>query len=452
MSARLPSQPWWRTVTGYQWLVFGLASGAWFFDTLDQRIFSLSRIAALSDLMQLPGSDLSVQAAAKQATSIFLVGWGIGGLTIGALGDRYGRVRLLLISVALYSVCSALTALSQTTEVFIVLRLLTGIGIGGVFGLAVTIISDEVSGKVRVAMLALLQILSTIGNIMAAFLKMLVDNMAAHGWLAAESVWRVLFLFGAVPVVLVVVGAWRLREPDAWIALRRSGALTGGALAPYAEIFRSPVDRRNLLIGSVLAVAGVVGLWAIGEFAVDLQHSVFTAHYQRTYPGDAVPRLVAAAKNWAYVLQMIGGAIGMLIFTFFADRIGRRPTFMWAFAIAAVITAFTYLNLNSPVDAYWMMPLMGAAQLSVFAGYSIYLPELFASRSRGTGVSFAYNLGRFAAAGGGFLSAMLTTQVFAGAPGSDALRYSAVVMCVIFIPGIVAAWFAPETRDAEDRA
>ena len=61
-----------------------------------------------------------------------------------------------------------------------------------------------------------------------------------------------------------------------------------------------------------------------------------------------------------------------------------------------------------------MMLLMGVAQFSVFAGFSIYFPELFSSRVRGTGVSFAYNLGRFAAAAGSFLSARLATNVFGG--------------------------------------
>ena len=61
--------------------------------------------------------------------------------------------------------------------------------------------------------------------------------------------------------------------------------------------------------------------------------------------------------------------------------------------------------MNSPTDAYWMMPLMWFFQLGVFAGFAIYLPELFPSRMRSTGTSFCYNLGRFAAAVGSFFSA-----------------------------------------------
>ena len=94
-----------------------------------------------------------------------------------------------------------------------------------------------------------------------------------------------------------------------------------------------------------------------------------------------------------------------------------------------------------------MMPLMGAAQLSVFAGFAIYLPELFPSQFRSTGTSFCYNLGRFAAAAGSLFSATLATQVY-GHFGSPLMeRYSAMTMCAIFLVGLATLPFAPETKD-----
>ena len=98
-------------------------------------------------------------------------------------------------------------------------------------------------------------------------------------------------------------------------------------------------------------------------------------------------------------------------------------------------------------QAYWMMPLMGAAQLSVFAGFAIYLPELFPSQFRSTGTSFCYNLGRFAAAAGSLFSAKLATGVY-GHYGSPLMeRYSAMTMCAIFLVGLLTLPFAPETKD-----
>src|SRR3954467_11131616 len=85
--------PWWRLLSGYHWFVFLVASAAWFFDCLDQRLFSLARIPALTSLM--PGVPApEVQAFGKVVTAWFLIGWGVGGMIFGALGDRYGRAKM----------------------------------------------------------------------------------------------------------------------------------------------------------------------------------------------------------------------------------------------------------------------------------------------------------------------------------------------------------------------
>jgi MFS family permease len=449
MNATAQERPWWRGITLYQWIVFIIAGGAWYFDNLDQRLFSLARIPALSDLMGLPSGDVEVQGYAKIVTAIFLIGWGLGGLTIGALGDRFGRVRLMNWSVAVYALGTGATALAQTAEHFAVLRAITGFGIGGVFGLAVAIIAENFTGTARVAMLAGLQIVSTIGNISAALTKMGVDALAQDGVLATDDVWRWLFAIGTVPLVLVLASILLLKESDAWLQLKAKGQLPKGWLGSYRELLGDREQRRNLIIGALLSMGGVVGLWAIGEFAVDLQDAVFTAHFVALDPEGAIKAQVANAKNLAYLLQMVGGATGMVIFTWIANAFGRRPAFLLGFTAAFVVTILVYWKLSSPADAYWMMPIMGAAQLSVFAGFAIYLPELFSARSRGTGVSFCYNLGRFAAAGGGFVSAALSSGLYGALASPLPLRYSAMTMCAVFIVGFTAALFAPETRGAE---
>lgn len=453
MSAQSPAATgWWRGVTRYQWLVFAVAAGAWLFDNLDQRLFSLARIPALKELMGSGYSAVEVQAFAKQATALFLVGWGIGGLVFGALGDRFGRVRVLTITIVIYSVGTGLTAICVTHGQFAALRFLTGIGIGGVFGLAVAIVAETVSGSARLGMLALLQVLSTVGNIGAALIKMAVDALVAQHIITASGSWRWLFAIGAIPALLAVASGYFLNESDVWLKLKAAGQLPRGWFGSYKQLLSDREERRNLLIGSILAIAGVVGLWAIGEYAVDLQDSVFTTYYQARDQVQNVADQVAQAKNRAYLLQMAGGALGMIGFSYIAARFGRRPAFILGFSAAFVFTLLVYGRLSSPTDAYWMMPLMGAAQLSVFAGFAIYLPELFGARARSTGVSFAYNLGRFAAAGGSFVSALLTTRVFNDYAAPAPFRYSAMVMCGVFIIGIIAAFRAPETRGRELKA
>ena len=101
--------PWWKTLTADNWFIFSFASLAWLFDCLDQQVFNLSRDAAMETLMK---NKAVATEYGGYATSIFLIGWSFGGLVFGALGDRYGRARILSLTVLLYSVSTGLNALS----------------------------------------------------------------------------------------------------------------------------------------------------------------------------------------------------------------------------------------------------------------------------------------------------------------------------------------------------
>jgi MFS family permease len=441
-------RPWYRELTAYHWLVFTVASAAWFFDCLDQRLFSLARNPALAALMPAGTAVGEVQATGKVVTAMFLVGWGVGGLIFGALGDRHGRAKMLTLTVLIYSCFTGLTFFSQTWWDFTLFRFLTGLGIGGVFGLSCSLIAETVPDTARAAALGMLQILSTIGNVSAALFKILIDYCDQHGIIQSGNGWRWMFLVGALPAFLVVFTGKYLREPESWLRARAAGQLpTGNVFRPYAELVANLRWRKNLIVGALIASTGVIGLWAIGEYAVDLQRFIFNKYYTELGQSAVeVKENVAQAITLAYFFQMLGGAVGMWIFTRMAISLGRRSAFLIGFSAALVITLGVYWKMNSPADAYWMMPLMGGAQLAVFAGFAIYLPELFPSRLRSTGTSFCYNLGRFAAAAGSLFSAKLATD-FYGNYGSPLMeRYSAMTMCAIFLIGLATLPFAPETK------
>lgn len=475
-----PKKAWWRLLNRYHWFVLLVASAAWFFDCLDQRLFSLARNPALASLMH--GGD--VQNYGKVVTAWFLIGWGIGGMIFGALGDRYGRARMLTVTILTYSAFTGLSFFSRTPLDFTIFRFLTGLGVGGVFGLAVALIAETVPSAARAQSLGLLQVLSTIGNVSAGFAKMAIDNLEASRTITPGEGWRWMFLIGAIPAVMVILTAKYLKEPEPWLRLKAEGRLPKGSiLAPYAGLMSAARWRKNLIVGAMIASTGVIGLWAIGEYAVDLQTFVFRSHFEKQAPpgivenlraaeqalnaagaeatdaqkqqlveakkayGPAVAQPMERARTYAYLLNMLGAATGMWLFTRFANAVGRKPAFAVGFVVAMLVTAFVYWKMNSPQDAYWMMFLMGAAQLGVFAGFAIYLPELFPSRLRSTGTSFCYNLGRFAAAGGSFFSSLLSQDVFGHLAKPLPYRYSAMVMCVIFFIGLIALFFAPETKD-----
>ncbi len=141
-----------------------------------------------------------------------------------------------------------------------------------------------------------------------------------------------------------------------------------------------------------------------------------------------------------------GAFFGIYSFSLVTQRIGRRLAFAIFFLAAMLSTAFTFLFLNGRTDVFWMVPLMGFCQLSVFGGYAIYFPELFPTRLRSTGTSFCYNIGRFAAASGPLALGLLTTRVYAGYPEPLPFRYAGVTMCAIFLLGIAVLPFVPETK------
>jgi MFS family permease len=444
-----PKRFWWQQLTGYHWFVFLVASAAWFFDCLDQRLFSLARIPALVSLMgRTSATDPNVQAFGKVVTAFFLIGWGIGGMIFGSLGDKFGRARMLTITILTYSVFTGLSFFSVGPLDFTLFRFMTGLGVGGVFGLAVALIAETVPTGARIQSLGMLQVLSTIGNITAGFAKMAIDALEGGHVIAQGNGWRWMFLIGAVPAVMVVFTGRLLREPEPWLRMKERGLLPkGGLFAPYAALAREARWRRNLVIGALIASTGVVGLWAIGEYAVDLQRAVFRSYYERNgIAGDALKLKIDHAIVVAYLLNMCGAAVGMWLFTKVAAAFGRRFAFLCGFSSALLVTFFVYWKMNSPRDAYWMMPLMGAAQLSVFAGFSIYLPELFPSHLRSTGTSFCYNLGRFAAAGGSFFSSVLSKDVFGAYASPLPFRYSGMAMCALFLVGLFTLPFAPETK------
>src|SRR5262249_55881641 len=141
----------------------------------------------------------------------------------------------------------------------------------------------------------------------------------------------------------------------------------------------------------------------------------------------------------ASILQNAGGFFGIHFYSRVSHRLGRRPTFAICFLIALLSTAGTFWFLGKVGgvnDIFWMIPIMGFCQLSLFGGYAIYFPELFPTRLRSTGTSFCYNVGRFVAAIGPFTLGYLKSSVYASF-GSDAFRYAALTMCSVFLIGFI---------------
>src|SRR5262249_25001845 len=144
-------------------------------------------------------------------------------------------------------------------------------------------------------------------------------------------------------------------------------------------------------------------LWGIGFFAPELVGPVIERSLRATHvSADAIAAAKAKWIGWNSIFQKLGAVVGMLFMARVAQSPGPTTAFQITFFAALVATIGYYQFFNSWTHVFWMAPVMGACQLSLFAGYAIYLPELFPIRLRSTGTSFCYNVGRFVAAIGPF--------------------------------------------------
>jgi MFS family permease len=485
----IDTRPWYRQLNRYHWFVLIVAALGWLFDCLDQQLFILARPAAMRELLP-PQEDpavfeqVALQAGA-QATSIFLAGWALGGVVFGVLGDRWGRARVMIITILMYSAFTGLSAISRGFWDFALYRFLTGLGVGGEFAVGVALVAEVMPTAARPRALALLQALSAVGNVSAAFINLGLGVAAEQG--LVESPWRIMFMVGAVPALLAVIIRWRLKEPERWQQAAREAATAHRELGSYAELFRNPLTRKHALLGLVLACSGVIGLWAVGFFTPDLIRSVQAPHMrsrvieellgtarlnneservavletmlQQTAAAGNAPLLASSAvsrevdrvttgrlSRWqSYTSLMInmGAFLGMFGFGALAERVGRKPAFAVALLSAFASTAAVFYFLEHFWQIFVLVPLMGFCQLSLFAGYAMYFPELFPTRLRSTGTSFCYNVGRFVASIGPLIQARL---IAAFAQSDNSLRSAGLAMCGVFLVGLLVLPFLPETK------
>jgi MFS family permease len=449
---------WHRELTRYHWFVLIVAALGWLFDTMDQQLFTLARAPAMAELLApspgTPADPKDVDFYGPLATAIFLLGWASGGLGFGVLGDRIGRAKTMLWTILIYSLCTGLSALSVGFWDFAFYRFLTGLGVGGEFAVGVSLVAEVMPDRARPHALGWLQALSAVGNVTAAFINMGLGTVESSGGLEGlqvgdhpVSAWRLMFVVGTVPALLAILIRRRLKEPERWQA-----AVVAGGSAPklgsYSELFGDPRWRKNAIVGLFMAFAGVVGLWGIGFFSFDLFRRVFTEQFTAAgMPPAEVKSNVVYWISLTSILQNIGGFFGIWAYSRITVHIGRKPAFAIAYVAAMLSTAMVFGFMNDRSQVFWMIPIMGFCQLSLFGGFAIYFPELFPTRLRSTGTSFCYNVGRFVAAIGPFTFGYLTT-LYAGPDVAPDLpmRYAGVTMCGIFLLGLAVLPFAPETK------
>ena len=504
----------------------------------------------MRELLGAGATDAHIKYWGGIATLLMMVGWATGGILFGMMSDRYGRVKAMVSTLLAYTAFSGLSGFARTETEFLIFRFLFGVGVGGMFGAATTLVAESVPKHFRTMALGAMQSVSACGNMVASSLSLKITPGMENFW-GHYSGWQVLCFVSVFPAVMAVPMLLILKEPQAWIRAKAE-AVTGGAakqVGSFADLFRHPRWRRSTCVGICLGVAGMVGLWGIAFFSPELITTAFknrplqqgdilkpaqlcatlqssttpavlllksklspaSAQQLNEVPADArqVPpavlqalvadlnrliqgdslyvesayagidlkkrtrhlitlvqtrgepqnvvslnrqlveqlfpgaiqelqRTIDKTKSRGTLLQDVGSLLGMFAFTLAAAYLSRRAAFLGFFLLCLVSVPYVFYSLKTAQDVLWMLPIMGFATLSPFAGYSIYFPELFPTRLRGTGVGFCYNTVRYLAAPFPFLLGWLSTLL--------PFRTVAVLMSLIYLVGILALFWAPETK------
>ena len=374
------------------------------------------------------------------AVGVTLFGWGIGGLIGGVLADYIGRKRMMLISMILYALFSAITAFSQTIGELIALRFLTGLALGSEWSTGIALIAETWPERARAKGAGFLQSGFGWGGLLAALVWLVISYLQPLG----DGSWRLMFVIGALPALLSLYVRRNLDESERWqqaVAEKRwstteaevDRAAAADDKRPFTltEIFRQPESRRRVLLTSALSMVTMVGWYGVSTWLPS--HTAVLAKAQ----GLQDPSSWGA---WIGTLYMLGAIVAYLLSGFLIDAIGRR-SFLWlTYAGSLVMAPITYGLTTTATAMQIVAPINGFFTLGLaFSWMAIYPAELFTSTVRTTAASFIFNASRLVA---GFFP-IIAGSIIGGLGG---VVTAALIISTVYVLGLVLPLWLPETR------
>jgi MFS family permease len=400
---------------------FWASWGGWALDGMDSFIYALVLVPALRDL--LPKSGIPATAGhigfyGGLLFALFLVGWGLA-LIWGPIADKFGRVRTLMLTILCYSLFTFLAGFGQNVWEVAVCRLLAGVGIGGEWAMGGTFVAEEWPEQRRKTGAALMHTGYYFGFFLAALANHFVGE--TYGW-------RPMFLLGGVPALLVGFILYGVNESNRWKAhvLRVS--------SPFTTIFQ-PEFRRRTLINSALVLISIIGLWAGTVYVPTAVTEIAARQHVPVAPG-------ARLGTYAAMLLSVGTILGCLPVAWIAERMGRRRTLALYFLLMAISIAFSfgfafYFQQNAVKWFFVGLFFLGIGGAN-FAVYTLWLPEQYPTRCRGSAFAFATSVGRFVGAGFTFL-------VGAGVSHFHTIGIPVSLTAIAFLMGLLLTPFGLET-------
>jgi len=339
--------------------------GGWSLDALDVQIFSFV-IPTLLAQWGLTRGEAGVLGTVTLLLSAF------GGWIAGAMCDRYGRVRVLQVTVVWYAVFTFLSGFAPNFSTLFFTRAMQGLGFGGEWAAGAVLLGEVIQDRYRGRAVGFVQSGWAVGWAAAALLYMLFFAV-----FPPEIAWRALFWVGLAPALLVVWIRRHVHDPDVFTARARSMPRPG--LLHLFTVLRPPYLATTLKVS--LLVTGAQG----GSYAL----SVWLPTYLKTARG------ISTINTGSYLLLHILGAFaGFITGAYLSDRIGRKPTFLVS-AIGApfLVLIYMFAPIGNTAMLFLGIPL-GFFIYLMLAPMGPFMTELFPTAVRGAGQGFCYNAGR----------------------------------------------------------
>lgn len=363
---------WYRESDRKTRRVFWTCFAGWAMDAADAQVYQY--------LIPLLIGSLGVTLA--QAGSIASANYfaaAIGGWAGGWLCDRFGRARVLQITILWFSVFSFASGFAQNYEQLLVIRILHGLGFGAEWAVGAVLLGEMIAPKHRGKALGTVQAGAPLGSGVAALLAGPIAAM-----FPPDIGWRFAFWVGLLPAVLIFF-------------IRRG--------SDDSEVFkrareRQRAEKRSTTMAAIFAprMVGVTLLAAL--LSLGVQGAAYSVANYLTAFMTAERGLTQTVASYCVLINSFGGAIGCLANAYFSDQYGRRTVFR-LFGLGFVVMASVYLFGPWGGDLRLLVPIgmvYGFFQFGMYASFGPYFTELFPTELRGSGQSFAYNSGRAAAA------------------------------------------------------
>jgi MFS family permease len=435
-SAASDNVPWYRTLNRKQWNTLVASNLGWLFDGFENYALILTVGVALKQLLD-PSQQAHLPFFAGVIIGTTLLGWGIGGLLGGVLADYIGRKRMMIAAILAYSVTTGLSAISWDWWSFAVFRFLVGMAVGSEWATGSSMIAELWPDRARGKGAGLMQCGLGIGFFIAAFVWLFIAPLGPQSW-------RYMYLLGVLPALLTLWIRRSIPESELWeqANARREAAQErkekGERLSAseehlikftLADLFEDPSTRGRTIIVFIMSLATTVGFWSISSRVPPFIGGLAAA--------DGLP--AAQWASYAGMAYTAGSITGYIALGFLADALGRKPVTISFFVLALVLTPVLFF---STTDLHWLLVLAFVNAIFSNGQYTwmpSWLPELYPTRMRATALAFAFNAPRFIAFLGPFLAGALIVE-FGG------YGRAAMVLSSIYILGIVAAPFLPETK------